>query len=107
MNVERLRVSLDDGRALDVAAGGAADGTPFVFHHGTPGAAILFEPFLKDVLARGLRYVAYSRPGYADSTRRPGRTVADCVADTVAVLEHLGNDRFYTAGWSGGAPHAL
>jgi pimeloyl-ACP methyl ester carboxylesterase len=107
VNVERLRVSLDDGRALDVAAGGAADGTPFVFHHGTPGAAILFEPFLKDVLARGLRYVAYSRPGYADSTRRPGRTVADCVADTVAVLEHLGNDRFYTAGWSGGAPHAL
>ena len=107
MDVERLRVSLEDGRALDVAVAGAADGTPFVFHHGTPGAAIVFEPFVQEALARGLRYVACSRPGYGDSTRRPGRTVADCVVDAVAVLEHLGNDRFYTAGWSGGAPHAL
>jgi pimeloyl-ACP methyl ester carboxylesterase len=107
VDVDRLRISLDDRRALDVAVAGVLDGTPFVFHHGTPGSAILFEPFLQEVLARGLRYVASSRPGYGDSTRRPGRTVADCVADTVAVLEHLGKDRFYTAGWSGGAPHAL
>jgi pimeloyl-ACP methyl ester carboxylesterase len=78
-----------------------------VFHHGTPGSAIVFEPFIQEVLARGLRYVACSRPGYGDSTRRPGRTVADCVGDTSAAVEQLGHDRFYTAGWSGGAPHAL
>ena len=107
MNVERLRVSLDDGRALDVAVAGAADAIAFVFHHGTPGSAIVFEPFLQEVLARGLRYVASSRPGYGDSTRRPGRTVADCAGDTLAVIEQLGHERFYTAGWSGGAPHAL
>jgi pimeloyl-ACP methyl ester carboxylesterase len=107
VNVERRRVSLDDGRALDVAVAGAADATPFVFHHGTPGSAIVFEPFLLEVLARGLRYIASSRSGYGDSTRRPGRTVADCVGDTVAVVEQLGHDRFYTAGWSGGAPHAI
>ncbi len=107
MDVERLRVSLEDGRALDVAVAGAPDTTPFVFHHGTPGAAIVFEPFVQEVLAHGLRYVACSRAGYGDSTRRPGRTVADCVADTIAVVQQLGKDRFYTAGWSGGAPHAL
>jgi pimeloyl-ACP methyl ester carboxylesterase len=107
VNVERLRVSLDDGRNLDVAVAGAAGDTPIVFHHGTPGSAIVFELFLHEVLARGLRYVASSRPGYGDSTRRAGRTVADCVADTVAVVEQLGHDRFYTAGWSGGAPHAI
>ena len=107
MDVDGLRVSLEDGRTLDVAVAGAGDATPFVFHHGTPGAAIVFEPFVRDVLARGLRYVACSRPGYGDSTRRPGRTVADCVVETVAVVEQLGNDRFYTVGWSGGAPHAL
>jgi pimeloyl-ACP methyl ester carboxylesterase len=107
VNVERLRVSLDDGRNLDVAVAGAAGDTPFVFHHGTPGSAIVFELFLQEVLARGLRYVASSRPGFGDSTRRAGRTVADCVADTVAVVEQLGHDRFYTAGWSGGAPHAI
>jgi pimeloyl-ACP methyl ester carboxylesterase len=107
VNVERLRLSLDDGRKLDVAVAGDADAIPFVFHHGTPGSAIVFEPFLDEVLARGLRYVASSRPGYGDSTRRTGRTVADCVADTLAVVEQLGHDRFYTAGWSGGAPHAI
>jgi pimeloyl-ACP methyl ester carboxylesterase len=107
VDVERLRLSLDDGRALHVAVAGDTDATPFVFHHGTPGSAIVFEPFLQEVLALGLRYVACSRPGYRDSTRRPGRTVADCVGDTLAVIEQLGHDRFYTAGWSGGAPHAL
>jgi pimeloyl-ACP methyl ester carboxylesterase len=107
VDVERLRLSLDDGRALDVAVAGDTEATPFVFHHGTPGSAIVFEPFLQEVLALGLRYVACSRPGYRDSTRRPGRTVADCVGDTLAVIEQLGHDRFYTAGWSGGAPHAL
>jgi pimeloyl-ACP methyl ester carboxylesterase len=107
VNVERLRFTLDDGRALDVAVAGAADATPFVFHHGTPGSAIVFEPFIQEVLARGLRYVASSRPGYGDSTRWSGRTVADCVGDTLTVVERLGHGRFYTAGWSGGAPHAL
>jgi len=107
VDVERLRLSLDDGRNLDVVVAGAAGDTPFVFHHGTPGSAIVFEPFLEEVLARGLRYVASSRPGYGDSTRRADRAVADCVADTVAVVEQLGHERFFTAGWSGGAPHAM
>ena len=107
MDVERLQFTLDDGRNLDVAVAGAADATPFVFHHTTPGSAIVFEPFIQEVLARGLRYVAWSRPGYGDSTRQPGRTVADCVGDALAVVEQLGHERFLTAGWSGGAPHAL
>ncbi|HVH53602.1 MAG TPA: alpha/beta fold hydrolase, partial [Actinomycetota bacterium] len=108
MDVERQRLSLEDGRSLDVAAAGDTQATPLVFHHGTPGSAIVFEPFIQEVLARGLRYIACSRPGYGDSTRRPGRTVADCVGDTSAAVEQLGGgDRFYTAGWSGGVPHAL
>ena len=107
MDVERQRLSLNDGRSLDVAAAGDTQATPLVFHHGTPGSAIVFEPFIQEVLARGLRYIACSRPGYGDSTRRPGRTVADCVGDTSAAVGQLGHERFYTAGWSGGAPHAL
>jgi pimeloyl-ACP methyl ester carboxylesterase len=107
VDVERVQVSLDDGRALDVVVAGATEATPFLFHHGTPGSAIVFEPFIHEVLARGLRYVTFSRPGYGDSTRRSGRTVAHCVEDTVAVVEQLGHERFYAAGWSGGAPHAL
>ncbi|HET6213032.1 MAG TPA: alpha/beta hydrolase, partial [Micromonosporaceae bacterium] len=37
----------------------------------------------------------------------PGRTVADAAADTRAVLDAYGHDRFVTLGWSGGGPHAL
>src|SRR5262245_29972439 len=57
--------------------------------------------------ARGLRYVAFSRPGYGSSTRRPGRSIADVVEDSRTVLGHLGTRRALVVGWSGGGPHAL
>lgn len=56
---------------------------------------------------RGIRLVTYSRPGYGDSTRRAGRTVADVADDMTAILDHLGVEKAMTAGWSGGGPHAL
>jgi len=86
---------------------GPKDGTPLVFHHGSPGARMLFEPFVEAAVARGLRYVSYSRPGYGNSTRQPGRIVADCSTNTANLLDQLGADHFFTIGWSGGGPHAL
>jgi pimeloyl-ACP methyl ester carboxylesterase len=104
---ELRRISLKTGRVLDVAVAGPEDGTPLVFHHGSPGARMLFEPFIEAAVTRGLRYVSYSRPGFGDSTRQPGRTVADCSTDTSNILDELGADRFYVTGWSAGGPHAL
>jgi pimeloyl-ACP methyl ester carboxylesterase len=80
---------------------------PLITHHGTPGAGLPYEPFVRDAEARGLEYVAYSRPGYADAPRHEGRSVADCAADVAALLDELGAERCYTLGWSGGGPHAL
>jgi pimeloyl-ACP methyl ester carboxylesterase len=51
--------------------------------------------------------VTTSRPGYGDSTRQPGRSVADVTADTAAALAAIGAERCLVAGWSGGGPHAL
>jgi pimeloyl-ACP methyl ester carboxylesterase len=51
--------------------------------------------------------IAYSRAGYAGSTARPGRSVADVVPDIQGILDEIGADRFLTLGWSGGGPHAL
>jgi pimeloyl-ACP methyl ester carboxylesterase len=51
--------------------------------------------------------VIYMRPGYGESERCAGRSVADCAADVAAVADALGIERFYTAGRSGGGPHAL
>ncbi len=92
---------------LEVVRHGPPDGRVLVFHVGTPNAPVAF-PLLTDALdERGWQLVAYARPGYAGSPRREGRSVADAAADTAAILDGLGLDRFVTIGWSGGGPHAL
>jgi pimeloyl-ACP methyl ester carboxylesterase len=105
MSIPQIR--LPDGRSLDLLVSGPDGGLPLVFHHGTPGSAVPARAMERAAHARGLRLVTFSRPGYGGSTRQPGRSVVDVVADTEAVLQHLGADRCLVAGWSGGGPHAL
>jgi pimeloyl-ACP methyl ester carboxylesterase len=107
MDVVSFSLTLADGRSLDVDVSGPEGGTPLVVHHGTPGERTQYPPFAEAAAARGLRYVSASRPGYGGSSRQPGRAVADCAADTAAVLDRLGARRCYTVGASGGGPHAL
>jgi pimeloyl-ACP methyl ester carboxylesterase len=103
----RSSLELPDGRSLDVWQAGPPDGEPLVFHHGTPGAGLPFDHHVREMAARGLRYVGWTRPGYGSSTRRPGRSVGDDAGDAAAVLDHLGIDHAWVVGWSGGGPHAL
>ena len=49
----------------------------------------------------------HDRAGYGQSSRRPGRNVADEVDDVVAIADDLGLDRFGVSGGSGGGPHSL
>ena len=98
---------LPDGRDLEIAVAGPADGVPFVWHHGTPGCVRQAARMQAATAQRGLRLVTYSRAGAGRSTRHPGRIVADVAADVAAVLDHLGADRCLTGGGSGGGPHAL
>ena len=101
---------LADGRSLDVwydDAPEARGGVPLVFHAGTPASGLEFAPYTEAARRRGLRIVGWSRPGYGSSTRLPGRRVAHAAADTAAVLDHLGAQRAYVVGHSGGGPHAL
>ena len=108
---ERLEVETDDGRVLEVLTGGDPDGLPWLFHSGSPSAAVPY-PMYEDTASRlGLRMLTYSRPGYGTSTPYP-RTdgaprIVDDVADSVAILDHLGTAEFVTLGWSGGGPRAL
>lgn len=100
-------VTTEDGRNLEYLVTGPADGRPLVFHVGTPNCAARFSITQQPAEDLGLRLICYSRPGYADSTERRGRSVADCVGDVTAVLDELGVGEFVTIGWSGGGPHAL
>lgn len=102
-----LVVHLADGRQLDVLLGGADAGRALVAHHGTPGETHRYAGWADAVGARGMRFVAYSRPGYAGSTRRAGRSVADATADVAELLDQLEVDRFVSLGGSGGGPHSI
>ena len=104
---EARRLRLDDGRVLDTLTAGDPDGLAVVFHHGTPFAPVPSEPAIRAAEARGLHLIGWARPGYAASTRRRGRRIADVADDARQVLDALGHDRFVTLGWSGGGPHAL
>jgi pimeloyl-ACP methyl ester carboxylesterase len=95
------------GRSLRVVEDGDSDGVPVLVHHGTPGAGSIHEPWAQDAAARGIRLLSYHRPGYAESSRDPGRTIASAAADATAIADALGIERFATWGVSGGGPHAL
>jgi pimeloyl-ACP methyl ester carboxylesterase len=100
-------ITVPDGRRIEAWASDGSSSTGLLFHFGTPCAGVPYAPLAKEAASRGWRFVTYSRPGYSGSTRRAGRSVADCAEDVAALVAHLGLDRLYVVGWSGGGPHAL
>lgn len=102
-----LSLSVPDGRSLNVWLAGPEEGTPLLFHAGTPGSGIPYIGLVSALVDHGLRYVAFSRPGYGSSTRLADRRVAGVVPDSLAVLDYIGADKAYVLGSSGGGPHAL
>jgi pimeloyl-ACP methyl ester carboxylesterase len=96
-----------DGRVVTIYDDGNSDGPAILYHHGTPAAGAPYAGWVEDVTARGARLVCYARPGYGGSTAVPERTVADAAADSRAIMDALGVERFVTWGISGGGPHAL
>src|SRR5215472_6022161 len=105
-DLRRTLLRLSDGRNLEVFVSGSAAGGPvLLYHQGTPGNAL--RDLVDASQTLGLRFVTTWRPGYGESTRHPGRTVADVAADTEAVMNFLGVGRCLVAGVSGGGPGAL
>jgi pimeloyl-ACP methyl ester carboxylesterase len=101
------RVRSHDGRTLAVAEWGDPNGVPLFALHGTPGSRISFWQDPTIYARHGLRRITLDRPGYGESTRLPGRIVADIVPDIVAIADGLGFGSFAVTGGSGGGPHAL
>ncbi len=107
MQAKRQLIPMPDGRDIDVLTTGPEDGFPLVIHEGTPAGLVVDSNTAAEAAQRGLRYVVAARPGYEDSTPRPGRRVADVAADAAAVLDALGAGEFVSLGMSGGGPHTL
>ena len=100
-------ITTASGRELLVREGGDPAGRAVLVHLGTPSSRHLYGPHLLDAKARGIRLIAYDRPGYGGSTPQPERTVADCAEDCRTIIDALEIDRFAVWGISGGGPHAL
>ena len=97
-----------DGGSIEYLVAGPENARDLLlFHLGTPCAAVPFDSLTRAAAAAGMRTAIYSRPGFGTSARRPGRIIADEAATSAALADHLGYERFYTAGWSGGGPVAL
>ena len=106
--MRELDVALPDGRTLHAYdAGGPPDALAVCWHHGTPNIGAPPVPLFDVAEALGLRWFSSDRPGYGGSTPLPGRTVGSAAADTEAVADALGVERFALMGHSGGSPHAL
>jgi pimeloyl-ACP methyl ester carboxylesterase len=107
----RRTVTLADGRDIEyqVTGEGSAGGggLALVLHEGTPSGLVLNAKVAGAAAERGLRVVQAARPGYENSTPRPGRTVGDVIGDLAEVLDAVGVGEFVAVGFSGGGPHSL
>lgn len=99
------QITLPDGRKLEFFDNGVESKKAILFLHGTPSDGTLWQPWFSEI--KSVRAISTSRAGYGLSDRHHGRSVADDLADQVAVLDHFGINEFVSIGWSGGGPHSL
>jgi pimeloyl-ACP methyl ester carboxylesterase len=107
MDERREAVTTPDDRLLEVRIARPEGGPTVVAHPGTPDDARLNSETRSAGAERGVRHVSYARPGYLESDRDEGRSVASCAEDVRAIADALEIDRFHVVGWSGGGSHAL
>lgn len=104
--VHEFDITLADGRTLHGYDLGG-EGTPVMWHHGTPNVGAPPRPLFDLANELGVRWLSFDRPGYGGSTAHSGRSVATVAADAAALADALGLERFAVVGHSGGGPHAL
>ena len=99
-------IGVSDGRQVSVDSYGDPNGFPVFLLHGTPGSRSGPVPRPPLLYRLGIRLISYDRPGYGDSDRQQGRSVADAAADVLDIADHLELESFSVVGRSGGGPHA-
>ena len=101
-------VAVGPFRRLGFAEFGPAEGRPFVWLHGTPGARRQIPQSARAAAEElGLRIVGIDRPGVGSSTPYRYGSLLDFATDLTRVADDLGFERFGIIGLSGGGPYAL
>jgi pimeloyl-ACP methyl ester carboxylesterase len=104
---EREPLVLPDGRRLALCEVGDPHGHVALYLHATGSSRLEIALYGEAAARRGVRLVAWDRPGAGGSDPQPGRSLLDVVADTAAVCAELGVDRPVAVGLSGGGCHVL
>ena len=100
-------LKLPDGRCIEYIDNGVSSKSALILHHGTPTSMTVWGTWLAAAAELGIRAIAFTRPGYASSDRKVGRSIIDANEDLVEILNQLAVENFVSVGWSGGGPYAL
>ena len=101
-----VRVSPD--RILGWAQFGDANGLPFLWLHGTPGARRQIPPEARAFgIEHGMRIIGIDRPGVGKSTPHLYENVREFTDDVRILVDAMGFEKFAVIGLSGGGPYAL
>ena len=100
-------LKMHDGRMIAWTDFGPQEGVPLLRFPGVPGSRWVIRADRAPWLERSLRVITSERPGFGRSSRLPGRGFAEHADDMAFLLDHLGLDRVYVCGASGGSPHLL
>jgi len=96
-----------DGKCIDYFEFNSSASDVLIYHPGTPAAGPITNEVAEAALKYNFRVIELIRPGYGQSSRMPGRTVADVATLTAELADHLNIEKFVSMGWSGGGPHVL
>jgi len=100
-------LKLSDGRAIEYIDNGVSSKSALILHHGTPTSMTVWGTWLAAAAEKGIRAIAFTRPGYAGSDRKVGHRIIDSNDDLQEILNQLDIENFVSVGWSGGGPYAL
>jgi pimeloyl-ACP methyl ester carboxylesterase len=100
-------IKISNNKIIEILDNEVQSDKAIIFHHGTPGDASFWQPWLDTAATFGMRAISYSRAGYGRSSRNLGRTVFSNNTDISEILDSLKISCFISIGWSGGGPHAL
>jgi pimeloyl-ACP methyl ester carboxylesterase len=100
-------LKLSDGRSIEYIDNGVSSKSALILHHGTPTSMTVWGTWLAAAAEKGIRAIAFTRPGYAGSDRKVGHRIIDANDDLEEILSKLDIKNFVSVGWSGGGPYAL
>jgi pimeloyl-ACP methyl ester carboxylesterase len=100
-------LKLRDGRKLAYLEVGPKDGAALLHFHGHGSSRLEALALADAATAKGVRVVAFDRPGIGYSDPRPGDRLLEWPAQIQEAADQMGIARFAVQGMSAGGPYAL